>query len=964
MISVLFLIVISLTVVAMFVSCKSDATRRVMLVLCFVLLATQLIALSLSGAAFYTRLFQAMAVISAAVFLLSAHLSSNAQVRKVFSISACAAMLSTVGSVFATQSVERDAQAKPSSLVVYLCVTDEAIISATKEWVEAELSFGSSEPQIKVVGLAGGRTLVEREWPKAVFEEAPSEWRMGLTLEAIFPHIAAQFAGVAEPTSIVIAAPRASNLDEANAKLGSALKAYELLQENLHFLPAGAELGDQKIRMPDVGGISITAPSIVAPGSPGWDFEFKVSAGQLSGIVSPTAALFDPSKPSGNEAMSVDFEAGATANAPGKIRLFPAQAKLPVEMIRSPSIRLNSGKSFSARGLLPAPLPNSPTVMMIELGTKFESVAATCAFVAEAKPQFLVLQKSADLTPNTLQLYCEGTGLDTRTVGLDLSDTTKVDANAELLKGYPVLIIGCPLSNDEWPVLRDSVVKVSPSVSLLFVGSGRTAGNPSGWLDNVLKVFPVDPSGTVRNIGFAWDNSGSMGAAVSNINSKSRYQVVREMIGRFKSGFDQRNTGLLKVLAQDTGGQLVLKDINSVSDYTDSDTPNGSLEAGPALVEFDRLIATTPFSDVVIFLDPDDFERDGIASPQHVQAAKSLEQKGCRIHLVSVGGDLHPSNDQFLKDRLRVKMSDPAFSSAGMLDAELERFLYNEVFPRLTVEFESNTGAPLTVDQRSQLERCASNSSLRLIDALGGKLDRNKIDPTLTFQTILWAMLDGGGTPLLMQGPLPLSDSQTQTVTWLNTSINAEAAQRMQNDASVDTQNMRQGLANLFIASVTSASKEIKASPVSFRTSPNGRHVVAFIAEHQPFQVDAKETFLKSRTRGTIGSLDLRDLGLLTWSINSGLPAYTIDTIEAQIKDNDERIATTSQVVRVFGLPPTVISGREVDKLKLALNDAVGTTEDFDSTSSSIRVIGIPRAWYGLVIGIAMLLVAFVVYRT
>jgi hypothetical protein len=867
-----------------------------------------------------------------AVFLTPA---SERTSRRKLVVSAVCILLGAGASFLVAQPVHNDKSDEPTAALVYLGITDEAIVSATRKWVEEKVIL-QGEKSVTVVGVPSAKDIVQNVWPVARFVPASFSNEEGITLENIVPDIARRVSTPNVTTAIVIAGPRATNLDEVRARLGQVFERLPDLPNHLHFLSPG--LPDE---LPEVGSLAITADRVLARGSTHWPVSVRVKGGDLTGDLFARGWVYDSTRPLGTRGVKV---------SPNGLVLFDAPT--------APQEQLRAGIMLKSDANLAPPRQNDPAAFLVELRTEFEPLLASMAFATEAKPQLLVLKKKNGNDPDPLPGYCKQLGLDIREAELNLSDQIFAKANAEELSDFPVILVGIPLKANEWDVLKASIAKQKSPTALLFVGSGRTTENSQGWLRDVLSDFkPLLQNKMLRKVAFAWDNSGSMRSKISDRDNRSRLQVVKEMIGHFQKGFDQRNTGLLEVLLKKPGWQM--KPISDIGDF-----PLGDLEAGPALVEFARLVKNgTPFSDVVIFMDPtdvDDVDNDGIFREPYLNAAKSLEAAGCKVHFISVGGEMDPRNEDFMKVRLRLKMADYAGPD---LDRMIERLLYNDVLPRLTVRFEPGGVTELDLEQTTQLKRVVGPPSPRLIDSLGGSTDISSVPAEIRKNILLWTVYKGNtGTPLLMRRQVPLKDKQTIPVTWLNTSINAEAATRLRDDNSEETRKLRTGLANLFIAAVSSTSKSLKPSPFNFYSAADGRWLLAILDTYQPFQVKPEETSLTSRSHGVSGSLDDRDLGQLRWTITSRIEPYKTENFEVRIGDQDKRIGTATETIRLFGMPPTLVPIPEVRAMSLATS-RVSAGETITPAGMNPGRISIPQSWYGLLVSLAMLLAAILVCR-
>lgn len=887
-------------------------------------------------------LAMALIVVAALAFVGAGFLATpvSRTARRNLMIAAAVTALGGVACFFVAQPVYDDSAADPTAFVVYLGITDDAIVRAARTWVENRLKPASAAA-VTVVGIAEAEPLVRAAWPGAAFTALAVPPTVGVTLEAIVPDIEKRIPGPAVTTAVVVAGPRATNVAEVRARFGQAFEQRPTLPKHLYFLHPG--VGQD---LPDVGDVTLTADRVLAQGSPAWPVNVTATAGQLSG-----------------ETFVRGWFHGSNAPAVRGVELRPNAFTLydepdaPRTSIPPPAPHKSGG--LRSGGRLPPPRGNDPTAVLFELRTAHEPLRATMAFATEQKPQLLVLKKrGADLDP--LFPYCKDLGLDVRAVELDLTDPARAAANAEILSDYPVLMVGCPLTAGEWGALKASLAAQKATAALLFAGSGRSSEAPKGWLGEPLAGFqPLVKDGVLRKVGFAWDNSGSMTAKISDADGRSRLEVVRQLIERFKGGFNQRNTGVLEVLVEAAPWQM--RPIAEAANYG-----LGSIEAGSALINFDRIVAAgAPLSDVVIFIDPTDVELDGMFSQAHLDAAQRLEAAGCKIFFVSVGGDMDGNNNRFFLDRLRLKMVD--FSGAE-LDRRVERLIYNDVLPRLTLRFEPAGTAGLQAEHAShvgqQLARVATNPSLRLIDALGGPTNIGTVPEVQRKSVLAWAVHRGDvGTPLLMRQPVPVKDNLSTPVTWLNASINAEAAERLQQDDGDETRKLRAGLADLFIAAVSAASPRMKSSPINFFALADGRRLVAILDTYQPFQVVPEETRLTG-TRGVVGTLDDRDLGQLQWEFRARLAPYTTERLEARVTDRDSRIGSATQAIRLFGMPPTLVPPRETQLMTLAHRDDPAKASAAAGLATAPPKGGVPQSWYGILIAAAVLLSAIVIWRT
>jgi hypothetical protein len=887
---------------------------------------------------FATGLVFAAAVTLAVAIVL---VSSRATKRSLAGAAACAAAGAALSFVVA-KPVYNDEPPDPSAVVVYLGITDEAVVSGVRGWVERRYPVKQTA-KTTVIGLPEAESMVRSNWPGARFAPSAFHTPFGVTLEALIPDLEARCAVPTGPPAVVIAGPRALNMNEVRNRLGQVFERHPTLPRRLHFLSPGVP--DE---LPAVGGLTLTAARVLARGSPNWPVGVRATSGGLSGPVYARGWLYDPSLPPGREIRGVELQSKS---------MVLYETKDPPQTVIPP------GATLSSSGLLSPPRSTSPAALMIELRTEFEPLLATTTFVTEARPQLLVLKKKLGPDLDPVYEYCRGLGLDVRRVELDLSTPAQAATNAKELADYPVLLVGIPLDASEWAVLRGSVAAQQAASSLLFVGSGRIPSKPAGWLEDVLTEFkPLMRDGVLRKVGFAWDNSGSMGDRISDRDPRARFTVIQEVINQFKLGFNQRNTGLLEVLVDDWKPDanridfkmLPLGDIATEFKW-------GVLEAGPALVEFSRRVVSEkyPLSDVIIFMDPTDVEDDGLFSQQHLDAAQRLENAGCTIHLVSVGGEIDGRNNQFFKDRVRLRMTDHAGAD---LNLAIERLLYTRVLPRLTTRYELAGGAGLEPGQRAQLERVAGNPELKLIDALGGPADIRQVDSQLRQHVLVWAVYKGDvGTPLLMRRPVKLTAQLTIPVTWLNTSINAEAAQRLEQDDGNEAKRQRTAIANLFIAAVSCANNRLKPSPFNFYSAPDGQVLVAVLDTYQPFQLVAGQSRVISAARGVSGVLDDRDLGQLRWAISTRIEPYSSEVFEVQLSDKDPRIGSGTQAVRIFGLPPTLVPPREFESITLlSKQDVAGIPPNAESGAGRT---GIPRSWYGVVVSLSLIVTALLVWR-
>jgi hypothetical protein len=414
----------------------------------------------------------------------------------------------------------------------------------------------------------------------------------------------------------------------------------------------------------------------------------------------------------------------------------------------------------------------------------------------------------------------------------------------------------------------------------VFIGTDGLSSPPPGWHPFLAGMRFEQAVG--RQVALVTDLSGSMNREVTKDYpqlidktlpdpSKTRkIDIAYRIAKHLHAGLQQRNVnGVLlpvkhryRYVDGEAHGDPSGKGQDGVAcgleDYCAGSPVHHHWEGGPHLVAIRRLVENEklPISDVFMVWDCDDITGDGFQQysklpraphdflmEEQIKAAKWLvEEKGVRLHIVSIGGDLHPDVPEFIRKTVILKF--PEMKSLDDLLGRVEKHMFENVLPRLSVMTEPEGMKPLPQAKTEALTRAAANPDLRLINMLHKYVDR--ADDPRKADILLWGghfspAGAGLGSPLFMRGRYQTSEGNRDAY-WLMLDLRAEMAKALSGQVG---QKQRDALGDLLIASVNAVTDSLNRPPGVWQVDPTGQ-LRAMARDRRPFNLHEVEAKLRA----------------------------------------------------------------------------------------------------------------------
>ncbi len=750
-----------------------------------------------------------------------------------------------------------DEEAAEATHVVYVGTTD-------RSWLRNLVNRFGDEEVVLITSPAAERD-VSRWFPKArVIEVSPDEDHGGLTLQAILLDLDARVRDMPDGTNVYISGPRSDNLGRDKAVRDRIVAAHPWLNDHLFLEEAGT---------PDN---SIDAPTAVPP-----DTDTFPAFGRVNN--STDADLY----------LEVRFIAGD-----GTVMTGAPDATGKVDFSTGRSRRVGSGTTqFYAD--LPAPEQGQTSLLYMNVRNRYgEDLSAFQVYTRCQPPEIgIIIPEATDESRSQLVGLIRSLGLAARSLVLDLDDDAALSTNARALLEWGLVALDVELTDAQGKRLHaafEAAAKNGSPPQLLVVGTDGYDTPPSGW-NRFLKELSVEFR-TSRVVAIATDLSGSMSSTVPAFG-KSKIQIAYDVARALDAGLRRRDGNSLIYPIGPDGEKTTL------GDYTSIVPDKHTWEGGAHLLAIRRLVERgEPISDAVLFWDSADLLSNGagsnhaILSAEQAEAAEWLIARGVRLHVISIGGDLHGANIPSVRDSVRVRFDD--HSTLESLKNAIRTHVFEHVFPRLTLEAEP-LGLARLADATAGAELSDAASRPRLINVL----TRFRADPPNRESVLLWArhFSHDSLAPVLMTGTYKAGDTR-HDVAYLGIDLVSEFAKTPSGRTE-----QRNALASLIVATVNALARELDRPAVIWSVDGSGR-LTAMIRDHRPFNLDPNSIVAHTVDTGVGAIPDFTRLTSIAFRF-TGLDTETPRDVQVVLRDIDPSIGTQTIRMPMLAMPPLPLNG-------------------------------------------------------